>query len=258
MTNRIFFANWTLVFTLAGCLSSGGDLPPDTSPTGSSGFIDSPSGTTQPALPTTRDTMTVARSCGQTECQAAVQRCESIRQETCYSCSDPSCVDACNAGSCGSCGAGGSSCAHWTFDFRLPTDRDEDLYAACHRYWAHAVDCGTTASGDPCNVFARIERHEMVDSYDCYAAVPCDGDTSVCEVTPNDTLAQSLDDHSWDVCGEATDADWRAWVGRAVAWMRPDPIAALRTCLRETDCGSYLTCLNHWTDAVDGSTPPEP
>jgi len=233
MTTRFLFTLWASALTLAGCVSSG---PPSSE-----------------ALSPSNDL--VHSVCLQTQCEASVQQCRDTWDETCYSCVDDSCFQACATVDCGIC-TGGSPCEIWRFTLLASSARDEALYRACDRMVAHARDCGATVDGDPCEVFARIERHAMIGAYDCSAGLSCGADTSACDPVPDDSFAQTLDEHALTVCDSALNPDWRDWAAKASSWMGQDARDSVDICLRQTECDSYLDCLDSWTSAVDGSTPP--
>lgn len=204
--------------------------------------------------------MEVSRECVEEEtCDDRQAQCFEDRRRRCDACSCEGlhwdlvdeCLRSCNricTTPCPSCGP--DSPAHCTaheFVARLPEPRNERVYASCRGAWDRMVsECGVSApASDVCDTYARTERPEVADWYDCIAASPC-GERSGCYPEPDPSLVAHVCDRDDVECAD----DFREGLASATPWLKDDVVAALLDCDRHTSSDWYLGCVNAWVKAV--------
>jgi hypothetical protein len=203
--------------------------------------------------------ITRTESCAATACDAYTERCletnSALRSDCIVSCASAGFTD------CGFCFDGNPSdhcyacdeeeratCVNIGFEFTLGR-RNRDVGRACRAYVAHTTGCGITwGTPDPCAIFERTERAEMVPLYECLTATPCGAEPTCADPAPRG-LTESIVQRMAE-CDEPLDAWLVEWTRNADGWFRDDVWNAGATCTAEPTCDRAVPCVRAWYAAV--------
>jgi hypothetical protein len=175
------------------------------------------------------------------------------------------CYDVCARHDCSCTDAQRNVCDRWGYAFSLPAARDEQLYQSCMRAFARDTACGEHTLTRECDVAARVEDVAQREVYACVEEAACNSGVTACLArVPSGTLGREycatraacadIDPEAACEPGEAERLD--AESGR----LRPEAIAAARTCLDES-CADVTACMESWRAALalgDSSEPGGP
>ena len=210
--------------------------------------------------------MRIEKTCTKTACDQIHERdrhdcsrCLDACLDASYSC-DPStaCRLNCGSSSSGSCtDAERSQCVQTGFVATgLATEPGAEVLGACERMFDKLDGCKLRLRHDrsTCATWARVERRESAQTYDCVATAPCDGDVSAC-VLPATTFGDEVCDALGAKCSEAMVATVcsstvRALLNEAGGGFKDDVIAAERACLASPTCEDAAKCHVAWANAV--------
>ena len=209
-----------------------------------------------------RTAMSVEKTCLQTQCDAkmrrdaeACSRCRSACFDAMdyYDC-DPSsaCKASCSDEPTSCTDSDRTTCVQQGFTAKLADEPSAGVEAACVRFIDHFEACGKEHlhGSDICATWAKVQRPEAAQAYDCAVAAGCDGDTSACS-PPATTFGQEVCDAIDATCGEPQfGPNARAALDALSGWFRDDVLAAGRRCAAETSCGDAVECWTAWVNAL--------
>lgn len=215
-----------------------------------------------PSTPT--DHMKIYETCLKTQCDvnqedgsSACSACESACFGADYDC-DPSsaCEDSCSPRDCSDYDK--NTCVDQGFEVVQANNPSPDIESACNAVLAHVVDCGysSNATAADCTRYASTQTADMVQYYQCMAAVDCsaigDGTSMASCAPPPATLGDELCGALADACpSNACSDSFQSTIDADAAWLRPDAIDAARSCLSQPGCQEKHDCLSAWESAVN-------
>lgn len=195
--------------------------------------------------------------CTLTSCKAQEQKCVADRDSQCDSCWDSvselvtwggdvyDCSPMCDTSSCYRTCPENDSCVEYDFTATLPEQRDEALYQACMQAEARDQRCGLTSAAPlNCDAYARVERAEATQVYQCWAQTPCDKSPAPCNDLLATGVAQLYCSGFVGICGAAPtecaspdqlDTD-------LFNWQRDQVNSEILRCL-ELDCAAAQQCV---------------
>lgn len=186
---------------------------------------------------------TEKQSCGSAHASCVSQREDLCSQ--CYSGCDletcSACINACDSYTCRCEPEVVKSCS---YSFKLPAHRDENLYGACRRALGRWVRCNPTMPVDRlCDISARVDRPELVTSFECYAAGPdpCSGVAPTCPVVPEDPAFAD------EVCAGVCGSQDRDWISKVAGRFRAEVRDQARACATEPD---RAACVKAWVEML--------
>jgi len=223
---------------VAACGSSAGD--------GASSGAEDP-----PVVPEAPDVMRRSDVCIKDACTACEIACDECLS-TCFEAMVGSgevidCHSSCSyscSGDCTSSCSGEVACLESLPGFALPQHADKEIEAACDRAVARDQSCGETNLANDCAHYARIERPEVVASYDCFSETPCGEPTDACHPAAT-LLGDELCDVLTSACAVECDPEHVVALNTNAGWLRDDVIEALRTCWSDS-CTFVTDCVDAW------------
>ena len=147
-----------------------------------------------------------------------------------------------------------SQCVQQGFTVRIDDAPSADVLAACGRMFDKFESCNVHVEGKTksiCAIWAKVEKPENAQFYDCIANKGCNDELSDC-ATPTTDFGDDLCNRMAAKCGSTVgtlcDTAWRQPLDDG-AW-RGDIISLGRKCLDYPGCGDVVGCVIAWTEAV--------
>ncbi len=214
-----------------------------------------------PSVPSA--SMQIYETCLQTVCDqmqsdssSNCSACESACFSASYDC-DPStaCSDSCSTTQCSA--SDKTTCLQQGYKVTLPNNPSPDIAAACRRELDHITSCGYTTSmtASDCDRYAAVELSDLASDYDCVAQLDCssltnDSAIAACGPAPS-TVGDDFCGSFGGACSTGCSSWQQTFLDQEGAWLRPDAIAALQTCLSQPSCDESSACLLAWINAVE-------
>lgn len=149
-----------------------------------------------------------------------------------------------------------SQCVQQGFTVRIDDAPSPDVLAACDRVFDHFDSCNVHVKGKTksiCAIWAKVEKPENAQFYDCIANKGCTEDVSDC-VVPTTDFGDDLCNHMAAKCGSdlgtLCDTVWRKPLNENGGAWRRDIITLGRKCLDYPDCSDVIACQIAWVEAV--------
>ena len=182
--------------------------------------------------------------------------CESACLGASYDC-DPSsaCSSSCSSTSCSDYDK--NTCVEQGYKVTLPNNPSADIAAACRRQLDHVASCGYTTSttAHDCDRYAATELPDLASAYDCVAQIDCSSLADSAALAACGPAASTAGDDFCNAlagaCSQGCTSTQQDILNQAAAWVRPDALAALQTCLSQPSCDESSSCLSAWIAAVE-------
>lgn len=202
--------------------------------------------------------MRVEKTCLKTACNekeedSSCSRCLAACSAASYSC-DSSIACRVSCGSREECSDDERSrCVSEAFVVRTADEPNADLLAACERMFDHLRGCEREIPGKTksvCAEWAKVEKPETAQTYECVVKKGCGGDVTTCAPPPSMVGAELCDGLGAKCAVTWCTPDMRKALNSGGAAWKDDVIAAARSCLSLPVCIEARACLQSWVNAV--------
>lgn len=206
--------------------------------------------------------MKIGKTCLESVCAHKQKSAE----DACFSCTSSCssnwrcdlsrCDSICDIDSCSD--SEKNTCENEGFKVTLANNPSPELLAACQREFAHIAECGYKANvtAAACANYAAVELPERAANYDCVAQLPCESLTDANALAACEPAPTTFGD---EVCAQMNARCPNSCVAQVIdntnkegAWLRPDALAAARSCATQETCRDMGDCWAAWTHAVTG------